>query len=195
LKTATVSRGVSARASPPVADRTELPVGFSVRPALARLSPGSASALSGVGKLLRGVVCAQGSVWCEPSTRLSGPRWARAIPLFAGPPSQETGFIPPWSHAPSESRSSSHRPAWFGRVRLHGFRRPSTASARELRRGAGRSRPAPAPLSSFLSSSAVCASVRSTALFRAATVPGLRSLERSPPRDCVPLSGRPSRSC
>jgi len=63
--------------------------------------------------LLRGVVCAQGSVWCEPSTRLSDPRWVEAFPLLAGPLSPKTRFIPPWSSAPPESRSSSHRPAWF----------------------------------------------------------------------------------
>ena len=46
----------------------------------------------------------------------------------------------------------------------------------------------PAPPPGFLSPSAVFASASSTALFRAATVPGRPTLENSPPRDRLPLS-------
>jgi len=141
LKTATVSRGVAARTSPPVADRAEPPQGPWPSPLDLRslgsptewLRPSSAPALSGVDQHLRGVVCAQGSVWCEPSTRRLGPRWASAFPLLAGPLGQKTQVHPTVEQRPLRVVFLLSPPGLVRRVRLLGFRRPSTASARELR--------------------------------------------------------------
>ena len=125
----------------------------------------------------------------------SAPAGPQPFPCSPVPYVQRPRFIPPWSSAPSESCSSSHRPTWFVGFAFLGFdalqRHPPASSVWR----AGRSRPAPAPLSRFLSASAACASVRSTALFRAATVTGLRSLEPSPTRGRLPLSGQPVPPC
>jgi len=102
----------------------------------------------------------------------SGPLRSLALyPLTGLPKSKDAGFIPPWSITPSEfSSPPTARPP--SRDRLTEFSTPSIGiralAPPQSWGGVGRSRPTPGPPSGSLNPSAVCASARSTALFRAA---------------------------
>jgi hypothetical protein len=111
---------------------------------------------------------------------------------FLGPPVprvQEHEFIPPWTVSPSESLVTSRpsdspagldSPEVFSSLQRHP--RASPLWSGPSRSHSGSALRLSQPLSGFLASSS------STALFRAATVPGCPPSELSPRRDRVPLS-------
>jgi hypothetical protein len=122
--------------------------------------------------------------------RAPGSLPVRVFPPLAGPSHRETRVHSAVERTPFRVLRppySTVRPLGRSRPPLR-FPCPSTASSRQPLYGAGCSIPAPVPLSGFLNLSAVSASSSSTALFRAATVPGLLPSEPSPHRDRVPLS-------
>jgi len=117
------------------------------------------------------------------SFRCPGLSWVRRSPAPCDTGSFRHGLDPLQSPSPS---FSTVRPV--GRIRPPlRFACPTTASSGQPLCGTGCSIPAPVPLSGFLNLSAASASSSSTALFRAATVPGLLPSEPSPHGDRVPL--------
>jgi hypothetical protein len=129
--------------------------------------------------------------------RAPGSLPVRVFPPLAGPSHRETRVHSAVERTPFRVLRppySTVRPLGRSRPPLR-FPCPSTASSRQPLYGAGCSIPAPVPLSGFLNLSAVSASSSSTALFRAATVPGLLPSEPSPHRDRVPLPGPPLLPC
>jgi hypothetical protein len=118
------------------------------------------------------------------SLRCPGLSWVRRSPAPCDARSFRRGLDPLQSPSPS---FSTVRPVGRLRPPLRSLC-PTTTSSRQPLCETGCSIPAPVPLSGFLNLSAVSASSGSTALFRAATVPGLLPSEPSPHGDRVPLS-------